>query len=404
MAKIRRIEPGMPSCGKKLKVAAYVRVSSDTERLSRSFRAQTDYYNRLIQSNPEWEYAGVYADLGVSGTRITKREEFKRLLADCQAGKIDIVLTKSISRFARNTLDLLTAVRHLKDIGVEVRFEKEGIRSLTGEGELMLSILASFAQEESRSISENTKWGIRKRYQAGEIREKNKSVLGYRYDGEKYVRKEDEADLVRFIFEQAAQGRTLSEIRNALDVCGARTGKGRSFSTGSIRAVLKNEIYIGDRLLQKYFVEDPIKHNKVKNRGKLPRYYVSECHEPVIDRETFRKVQDILRKRADAVFVYSFTKKIECGICGRRFTRKSQRVGERIYCYWICRAKKEAGTTCANVNWREDRLERISARLLGMEEFDGPAFERRIRKIVVQGDGSLLYHFYEGRVELWREM
>ena len=123
MAKIRRIEPGMPSCGKKLKVAAYVRVSSDTERLSRSLRAQTDYYNRLIQSNPEWEYAGVYADLGVSGTRITKREEFKRLLADCQAGKIDIVLTKSISRFARNTLDLLTAVRHLKDIGVEVRFE-----------------------------------------------------------------------------------------------------------------------------------------------------------------------------------------------------------------------------------------------------------------------------------------
>lgn len=379
-------------------------MSSDTGRLSHSLRAQTDYYSRLIQSNPKWEYAGVYADLGVSGTGIAKREEFKRLMADCQAGKIDIILTKSISRFARNTLDLLTTVRHLKDIGVEVRFEKEGIRSLSGEGELLLSILASFAQEESRSISENVKWGIRKRYQTGEIREKNKIVLGYRYDGEKYVRNEDEADLVRFIFEQAAQGRTLSQIRSALDACGARTGKGGSFSAGSIRAVLKNEIYIGDRLLQKYFVEDPIKHNKVKNTGKLPQYYISECHEPVIDRETFRKVQEILKKRADAFPVYSFTKKIECGICGRRFTRKSQRVGERVYCYWICRGKKEAGATCANVNWREDRLERISARMLGMEEFDGPAFERRISKIVVRGDGSLLYHFYEGRVELWQEM
>lgn len=196
MAKISRIEPKIPVLKKRQKVAAYARVSMETDRLAHSLSAQVSYYNDLIQSNPEWEFAGVYADFGISGTGAAKREEFNRLIADCEAGKINIVLTKSISRFARNTVDLLSTVRHLKEIGVEVRFEKENIHSFSGDGELMLSILASFAQEEVRSLSENSKWGIRKTYQNGTDGVRNKKVLGYRYDGEKYVVKEDEAETV----------------------------------------------------------------------------------------------------------------------------------------------------------------------------------------------------------------
>ncbi|MCD8329977.1 MAG: recombinase family protein, partial [Lachnospiraceae bacterium] len=162
MRKISKIEPILPAAPKRKKVAAYARVSRDTERLMHSISAQVSYYSGLIQNNPEWEYAGVYADFGITGTNTSKRNEFNRLIADCEAGRIDIVLTKSISRFARNTVDLLETVRHLKDLGIEVRFEKENINSFSEDGELMLSLLASFAQEESRSISENCKWGIRR--------------------------------------------------------------------------------------------------------------------------------------------------------------------------------------------------------------------------------------------------
>lgn len=223
MAKVNRIEPKIPALKKRQKVAAYARVSMETDRLAHSLSAQVSYYNDLIQSNPEWEFAGVYADFGISGTGTAKREEFNRLIADCEAGKINIILTKSISRFARNTVDLLSTVRHLKEIGVEVRFEKENIHSFSGDGELMLSILASFAQEEVRSLSENSKWGIRKTYQNGTDGVRNKKVLGYRYDGEKYVVREDEAEIVRFIFEQTAAGVAASDILAELKKRGAKS-------------------------------------------------------------------------------------------------------------------------------------------------------------------------------------
>ena len=171
MRKITKLEPTAPILTPKKRVAAYARVSMETERLQHSLSAQISYYNDKIQKNPDWLFAGVYADNGISGSGTEKRDDFNRLLADCDAGKIDIVLTKSISRFARNTVDLLETVRHLKEIGVEVWFERENIHSLDGDGELMLSILASFAQEESRSISENVKWGTRKRFEQGIQRE-----------------------------------------------------------------------------------------------------------------------------------------------------------------------------------------------------------------------------------------
>lgn len=167
MRSITKIEQKLPEIRSRKRVAAYARVSMESERMNHSLSAQISYYNSLIQKNPDWEFAGVYADNGISGTSTAKRDEFRRMVEDCEAGKIDIVLTKSIQRFARNTVDLLETVRHLKDLGIEVRFEKENIHSLSGDGELMLSILASFAQEESRSLSENIKWATRKRFEQG---------------------------------------------------------------------------------------------------------------------------------------------------------------------------------------------------------------------------------------------
>lgn len=199
MRKISKIEPRLPSVPKRKKVAAYARVSMECDRLMHSISAQISYYSSLIQSHAEWEYAGVYADYGISGTGTVKRTEFQRMLADCESGKINIILCKSISRFARNTVDLLETVRHLKAIGVEVRFEKENISSMSGDGELMLSILASFAQEESRSISENCKWAIRKGFQNGIAR--FSLLYGYRSVNGIFMIEDSEAEVVRWIFQ-----------------------------------------------------------------------------------------------------------------------------------------------------------------------------------------------------------
>ncbi|MCD8300573.1 MAG: recombinase family protein, partial [Clostridiales bacterium] len=188
MPNLTKIEAKVPAVAARKKVAAYARVSMQTEKMKHSISAQVSYYSGLIQNNPDWEYAGVYADDFISGTDTVKRDEFNRMIADCEAGMIDIILTKSISRFARNTVDLLETVRHLKDIGVEVRFEKERINSMSGDGELMLSILASFAQEESRSISDNVKWGIHKRMQSGMPNANGHfNIYGYRWEGDDLV-------------------------------------------------------------------------------------------------------------------------------------------------------------------------------------------------------------------------
>lgn len=198
MAKITRVEQAVPTIKTKKKVAAYARISMESERMNHSLSAQISYYSSLIQKNPDWQYAGVFADDGISGTGIAKRDEFKRMIEAADNGEIDIILTKSIQRFARNTVDLLETVRHLKDIGVEVRFEKEHINSMSGDGELMLTILASFAQEESRSLSENCKWGIRKRFEKG-IPNGHFRVYGYRWEGDELVIVPEEAEVVRRI-------------------------------------------------------------------------------------------------------------------------------------------------------------------------------------------------------------
>ena len=223
MRTIRKIERRIPNLKQRKKVAAYARVSMESERMHHSLSAQVSYYSSLIQKNPDWEYAGVYADYGISGTGMKKRQEFLRMLEDAEAGKIDIILTKSIQRFARNTVDLLRTVRHLKELGVEVWFEKENIHTMSGDGELMMTILASFAQEESRSISENVRWRVKKRFEQGNPNGRFR-VYGYRWEGDTLVIVPKEAAVVRRIFQNFLDGKSRLETEREFAAEGIRPG------------------------------------------------------------------------------------------------------------------------------------------------------------------------------------
>ena len=287
--KINIVEPKKSALRPRKKVAAYARVSMETERLKHSLSAQISHYSAYIQKNPEWQYAGVFADDAISGTDTGKRDEFNRLMAACDAGDVDIILVKSISRFARNTVDLLETVRHLKSIGVDVWFEDEGIHSMDGDGELMLTILASFAQEESRSISENCKWGIRKRYENGQPR--MCSLYGYRVKNGELVIEEAEAEIVRGIFQWFLDGNSCYEIARKLNKAGVKTMRGKDFCRHTIARMLRQEKYAGCWLMQKYYSENDAMHTRKKNEGEMAMYYAEETHPAIISREIFEAAQ-----------------------------------------------------------------------------------------------------------------
>ena len=382
----------------KKRVAAYARVSKETERLLHSVSEQVSYYNDLIQKNPEWEFAGIFADSGISGTRMEHRSEFQKLMQECENGNVDLILCKSISRFARNTVDLLNTVRHLKEIGVEVRFEKENISTFSGDGELLLSLLASFAQEESRSISENVKWGIRKRFQDGTIGTANKHILGYRYDAQqdKYVIVPEEAETVRWMFQMYLDGISLRNIAENMNNAGCRSTLGNEFSEGSVRQLIFNEIYAGNLLRQKYVTTDPISKQKITNRGELPQYLFTDCHEVILDCETYAKVQAEMEHRAAMLNpVYLFTGKIRCEICGNVYTRKKQTQRGHTYTHWICRSKKESGVTCTSVNFREDEL------ITACMDTVGEDYEERIIEMCVSQTGDIHFTLTDGDKLTW---
>ena len=331
MRKISKIEPTMPAVAAKKKVAGYARISMESERMHHSLSAQISYYNALIQKKPEWEFAGVYADDGISGTGTAKRSEFLRMIADCEEGKIDIILTKSIQRFARNTVDLLETVRHLKDISVEVRFEKENINSMSSDGELMLSILASFAQEESRSISENVKWCTRKRFEQG-IPNGHFQIYGYRWEGDHLVVEPEETKIVKMNFDDFLNGLSAESTEKKLEQMGVKSYKGQHFGNTSIRQILSNVTYTGNFLFQKEYVSDPITGKSKINRGELPQYWVENTHEAIIPLETYRAVQEERKRRRElgvfanwSINTSCFTSKIKCPICGKNYRRSGKR-------------------------------------------------------------------------------
>mgnify|MGYP000792577657 FL=1 len=319
------ITPKLQKDLRKLRVAAYARVSSDKDAMLHSLDAQIHYYRNLICGNPDWEFAGIYEDEAKTGTK-ESREQFQQLLSDCRAGTIDMVITKSVSRFARNTVTLLRTVRELKELGINVFFEEQNIKTLDADGEVMLTLLASFAQAESLSVSDNCKWRIRKGFEEG--RASTCTMLGYRLVNGEITMVADEAVIVKKIFDLYSDGCGLQKICNILNEDGIRTRRGYIWHPSAIRLILGNEKYAGDLKLQKVFVRDHLTKEKVVNHGELPIYWVENDHEPIISREQFQSVQLRLKKQSEGCIADKgtesvFTGKIRCAGCGKNYRRKT---------------------------------------------------------------------------------
>ncbi len=283
-----------------LRVAAYCRVSTEQEEQQNSYQVQIAYYTDLINRKKEWTLAGIFADEGISGTQTKKRSEFNRMIRMCKNKKIDLVITKSISRFARNTVDCLEYVRQLKDLGIGVIFEKENLNTLTMTSEFMIALYGSFAQAESESISKNVSWGKEKAFREGKVQFQYKHLLGYKKgaDGKPEIVPE-EAETVRLIFKLYLDGYAYQRIAEVLEHQERKTALGKSkWDKKEIARILKNEKYVGDALLQKTFTTDCITHKIVKNNGQRPMYLVTNNHEPIVDRDTFNRVQQELARRS----------------------------------------------------------------------------------------------------------
>ncbi len=345
-----------------LRVAAYCRVSTLLEQQESSFEAQKSYYTEMISANPNWKMAGIYADDGISGTDMRKRDEFNRLLQDCENGKIDLVLTKSISRFARNTADLLNAVRLLRTKEIAVYFEKEHINTLDDTGEMLVTILASQAQEESRNLSENTRWGIARRFENGTPMVNHNRFMGYtkNEDGELVIVPE-EAEVVRLIFRLYLEGMSISGICRHLENEGILTVTGRKkWNEGTVNKMLSNEKYMGDALLQKTYTADFLTKKRLKNNGEVRQYYIKNDHDAIIPQELYYAVQLEKKRRAERhkptvtkrakekkkgySSKYILSNLLTCGECGQPYRRLTwTRNGEKRI-VWRCASRAEHGT------------------------------------------------------------
>ena len=386
----------------RLRVAAYARVSCGKDEMLHSLAAQVSFYSNLIQSNPEWEYVGVYADEAETGTK-GSRPEFQRLIVDCRAGRIDLVLTKSISRFARNTVTLLETVRELKDLGVGVYFEEQNLHSLSGDGELMLTILASYAQEESRSVSENCKWRIRKDFKEGKP-SNNIRIYGYDYRAGKLAVIPEEAEVVRMIFADYLSGLGKKAIMKKLVRLGIPTKCGGRWVESTVDSILTNEKFIGDMFLQKSFVTDHITKQRKMNNGQMAKYYVEDNHEAIIDKEIFDAVKAEMARRAEKAkrlrkLTFSeFSGLITCGRCGAKFRMKANAIGTKYAkAWWACatyihRGKRE----CAAKRIPEAILEEKCAQALGLAEYNPAVFTEKVAAITIPADGILVFKFKDG--------
>jgi DNA invertase Pin-like site-specific DNA recombinase len=384
------------------RVCAYARVSSGKDAMLHSLAAQVSYYSEYIQRHPEWQYAGVYADEALTGTK-GSRPEFIRLVGDCKAGLIDIVITKSISRFARNTVDLLNAVRELKALGVDVYFEEQNIHTLSADGEFMLTILASYAQEESRSASENRKWRGRKNYAEGKDAG-YMHVYGYAYIAGDLIIIPEEADVVRMIFSEYMLGMGLNAIARKLIRLGIPTKLGGRWSEQAVANMLANEKYIGDMLLQKGYIADHLSKCWRVNTGELPQYYVEGHHEPILSRETFAAVQAEIARRSAKVKAPTkmeaseFIGLVRCAKCGSNYRRKQSAPGTKYNkTIWTCYTFDRYGKDiCAARSIPDDILKEKSAEALGLEVYDESELVTKVERIDVMDDRTLLFIMKDG--------
>ena len=346
------------------RVAAYVRVSTDGEEQLQSFRSQKQYYQDKISQNKDWALVGIYADEGITGTKTKNRDNFLKMVEDSMNGMIDIILTKSISRFSRNLLDTLTYVRMLKDRGITIIFEKENINTSTMEGEMQLALLASLSQNEVESISQNVKMGVRMKMQRGEMMGFN-GCLGYDYHPEEksITVNEAEAEIVRFIFDRYIEGYGAYTIAKELTKLGKLNKKGEvKWTDSGVRGILKNEKYKGDLMQGKTYTLDPISKRRLDNRGEQAKYYVKDHHEAIVSEEVWDKAQEICRSRYKVnsnvvegtrtkfARKFALSSMCECGFCGTNLTRRSHHQDtQHKKPVWKCRTASNKGIeNCPN--------------------------------------------------------
>ncbi len=340
-----------PSSNTLVRVAAYCRVSTNEDEQLNSYATQVSYYTDLIQNNPKWELVGIFADEGISGTGTAKRTQFQKMLRLCKQKRIDLILCKSISRFARNTVDCLETVRKLKTLGINVKFEKENIDTMSASSEFTISLYASFAQAESESISKNITWGIEKSFREGKVRYKLNQTLGYRMgaDGRPVI-VEEEAVHIRTIFRMFADGYSMREIAEHMTELAVMRRNGSTvWNRYHVGNILHNEIYAGDATMQKSYTVDCLSHKRAKNTGQKPKYHIQDCHDAIIDRKTWDRVRLELAKhsmealhRKDNLHKnnyrakYCFSQILKCGCCGGTYKRTIWRIGGQQVGVWRC--------------------------------------------------------------------
>ena len=361
---------------KKLKVAAYARVSTDKEEQEDSFERQVEHYTNLIKSNPEWEFVRVYPDPGITGTKAEKRPEFMKMIEDCRAGKIEKIMVKSVSRFARNTVDALNYIRELRDMNVSVQFESENIDTLTPGDEVLLTILAAMAEQESRTMSNNIKWAYQKKFEKGEVTINTGLMLGYRKAGKDgdgravYEIVEEEAEIIRRIYREYLNGSTITQIMHSLEADGIRTKRGAvKWHHNAITSILTNEKYTGNAYLGKTYKPDVLSKKRYRNDGeKAPMYYAENSHPAIISTEVFNMVKLEMERRKEeknkAVGSSRYTSKypmsglLICGTCGARLRRHVRRVGSgKMVPSWGCANRIVNGrAVCDSHHINEDVL------------------------------------------------
>lgn len=403
---IERVDFQIPMQPKALRVCAYARVSSGKDAMLHSLSAQVSYYNSLIQTHAGWFYCGVFSDEAITGTK-SQRDGFQRMLASCRAGEIDLVITKSISRFARNTVTLLETVRELKSLGVDVFFEEQNIHTMSADGELMLAILASYAQEESLSASENQKWRIRKAFENGEL-VNLRFLFGYNITASGIQVNEREAAIVREIFTRFNGGESLSAISRDLNDRGCERTFGGTWCADRIRNLLSNEKYTGNALLQKQYRKNHIDKKLVPNRGELPMYYAEGTHEPIIDQAAFDTAQVRLNElsrqaeKREKPTRSTFSGLIRCGLCGSTYKRVTCR-GKH---FWNCTTFQTKGKAeCPAKKIPAETLESLTCEVLGTEVLDPDMVRSKITMIRAEKNNVAVFCMDNGPeiVKRWKD-
>ena len=406
----------------KLKVAAYCRVSTDSDEQATSYDAQVEHYTNLIKKNDDWEFAGIFADDGISGTNTKKREEFNRMIEECMEGNIDMVITKSISRFARNTLDCLKYIRQLKEKNIPVFFEKENINTMDSKGEVLITIMASLAQQESESLSKNVKLGLQFRYQNGEVQVNHNRFMGYTKDENGHLIIEpDEAEIIKRIYREYLQGASLKQIGEGLEADGILTAAGKTkWRPETIKKILKNEKYIGDALLQKTYTVDVLTKKRVPNNGLVPQYYVENSHEAIIPRDLYMQVQEEMVRRANLrsgqnrkkrVYSskYALSSIVYCSKCGDIYRRVVWNNRGKRSIVWRCCTRVEHGPGACNADAiHESELQNLVVRAinmaLGQKDTMYDVLQRNVEAVLTGTDGISLDEIDTRLEELQKEL